>query len=174
MMLKMRRRSQSPKMRARTCAKPTYNHLDADSAILKVHFELRLPPVSAPSCWFSNSTNCCSRSISMIRGTRSTRQVVAVIQPALPVDFSSFQATVRAVAKLSCSPLALLPWTALPLAILTSALNQQSSISSGRASAAAAWLEERRRHCSPIWHGFYFCNSDHDDSQRYHNSLPRR
>lgn len=173
-MLKMRRRLQSPKMRARTCAKPTYNHLDADSAILKVHFELRLPPVSAPSCWFSNSTNCCSRSISMIRGTRSTRQVVAVIQPALPVDFSSFQATVRAVAKLSCSPLALLPWTALPLAILTSALNQQSSISSGRASAAAAWLEERRRHCSPIWHEFYFCNSDHDDSQRYHNSLPRR
>ena len=42
-----------------------------------------LPPVSAPSCWLSNSTSCCSLSISMMRGTTSTRKVVADIHSAL-------------------------------------------------------------------------------------------
>ena len=93
-------------------------YLDAAADMLRSYLEPGAPPVSAPSCWFSNSTNCCSRSISMINGTRSTRQVVAVIHPAFPVDFTNFQATVRAVAKLSCRPPAPLPWMALPFAIL--------------------------------------------------------
>ena len=42
-----------------------------------------LPPVSAPSCWLSNSTSCCSLSISMMRGTTSTKKVVADIHRAL-------------------------------------------------------------------------------------------
>ena len=41
-------------------------------------------PVRAPSCWFSNSTSCCSRSISMIKGTRRMRKAVPAIQAALP------------------------------------------------------------------------------------------
>ncbi len=41
-------------------------------------------PVSAPSCWLSNSTSCCSRSISMIKGTRRMRKAVPAIQAALP------------------------------------------------------------------------------------------
>ena len=94
------------------------HYLDAAADMLRFYFEPGAPPVSAPSCWFSNSTNCCSRSISMIKGTRSTRQVVAVIHPAFPVDFTNFQATVRAVAKLSCRPPAPLPWMALLFAIM--------------------------------------------------------
>lgn len=43
-------------------------------------------PVSAPSDWFSNSTICCSRSISTISGATSSRKVVLAIQAALPVD----------------------------------------------------------------------------------------
>lgn len=45
-------------------------------------------PVSAPSCCDSNSTSCCSRSISMIKGTISTRKAVPAIQAALPENFA--------------------------------------------------------------------------------------
>ena len=41
-------------------------------------------PVSAPSCWFSNSTSCCSRSISMIKGTMRMRKAVPAIHAAFP------------------------------------------------------------------------------------------
>ena len=47
-------------------------------------------PVSAPSCWLSNSKSCCSRSISRIRGTPRIRMVVPAIQAALPVCQPSF------------------------------------------------------------------------------------
>lgn len=46
-------------------------------------------PVSAPSDWFSNSTICCSRSISTISGATSSRKVVLAIQAALPVDLQA-------------------------------------------------------------------------------------
>jgi hypothetical protein len=41
-------------------------------------------PVRAPSCWLSNSTSCCSRSIEMMSGTTRTNIVVPAIQAAVP------------------------------------------------------------------------------------------
>jgi hypothetical protein len=53
-------------------------------------------PVSAPSDWFSNSTICCSRSISTISGATSSRKVVLAIHAALPVDL-------HAITELHCT-----------------------------------------------------------------------
>ena len=116
-------------------------YLDAAADMLRSYFEPGAPPVSAPSCWFSNSTNCCSRSISIINGTRSTRQVVAVIHPAFPVDFTNFQATVRAFARLSCRPPVPLPWMAFAFAIF-------SEWQSFGLQRVVAWLSlEQQRGC---------------------------
>ncbi len=45
---------------------------------------------SSPACWLSKSTICCSRSISMMSGTTSTKKVVPAIHAALPVLHASF------------------------------------------------------------------------------------
>lgn len=65
------------------------------------HGTMLLPPphlpVSAPRDWFSNSTICCSRSISTISGATSSRKVVLAIQAALPVDLQDGTCTVSSV-----------------------------------------------------------------------------
>ena len=43
-----------------------------------------------PACSLSVSTICCSRSISMIRGTTKIRNVVPAIHAALPVLHNNF------------------------------------------------------------------------------------
>nr|ACR36106.1 unknown [Zea mays] len=53
------------------------------------------PPRSV-CCCSSRSLSCCSRSISMISGTTSTRKVVPAIHAAFPVLRSSFFATAAA------------------------------------------------------------------------------
>ena len=45
------------------------------------------------ACCNSRSVNCCSRSISMMSGTTSTRNVVPAIHAAFPVLFRSFFVT---------------------------------------------------------------------------------
>lgn len=45
------------------------------------------------ACWSSRSFICCSRSISMIKGTTRMRKVVPAIHAALPVLFRSFFVT---------------------------------------------------------------------------------
>ena len=48
------------------------------------------PPVNALICWFSNSTTCCSLSISIINGTINTKNAVPEIHAAFPVLLMSF------------------------------------------------------------------------------------
>ncbi|CAL9023414.1 unnamed protein product, partial [Prunus brigantina] len=55
------------------------------------------------ACWSSSSFSCCSRSMAMINGTTSMRNVVPAIQAALPVLFMSFLVT-NAASFAACLP----------------------------------------------------------------------
>lgn len=55
------------------------------------------------ACWSSSSFSCCSRSMAMINGTTSMRNVVPAIQAALPVLFMSFFVT-NAASFAACLP----------------------------------------------------------------------
>ncbi|KAJ6711079.1 hypothetical protein OIU74_011860, partial [Salix koriyanagi] len=55
-------------------------------------------------CWSSSSLSCCSRSISIIKGTARIKKLVPAIQAALPVLLRSFLAT-KTASQAACFPL---------------------------------------------------------------------
>ncbi|EYU46402.1 hypothetical protein MIMGU_mgv1a016974mg [Erythranthe guttata] len=71
---------------------PTYKKNPIPNLFRVAKIYLGEPP-SKLACCSSRSLNCCSRSISIISGTMSTRKVVPTIQAAFPVLFRSFFAT---------------------------------------------------------------------------------
>lgn len=73
---------------------------------VRFHLTGGAEPAEVPrmlACWSSRSLSCCSRSISMMRGTTRMRKEVPKIQAALPVLLSSFLAT-NAASEVACLP----------------------------------------------------------------------
>lgn len=90
------------------------------------------PTEGAPrrlACWSSSSFSCCSRSISMMRGTTRTMKVVPAIQAAFPVLRRSFLETKTALEAASLPRDTIEDWENLEimLLLLPSALDPRRS-----------------------------------------------